>query len=262
MHKRTAAAGTSRRLWKGEHTQRQRKRGRMREREREGALVSLLGFYLSQPLALHFVYMLLMQLARFSLWFTPRRLGAECLKGGQTIECFSLSRHTHTYAHTHTWVHAVFLLFAYLFVCLLVCLPLCLFVSFLSTYLWVPARLSSFVTPILPICQMARRGRRHLPLFATWLHEQEEPLPVRCCCSLCARRCSLVYATIFISNAAATSLPSVSIVPTPSPTPSPSPSCSRSWRRRRRRSPCHSHLRSLTLLPDARTNAYCLCPGA
>lgn len=65
-----------------------------------------------------------------------------------------------------------FLLFAYLFVCL--------FVSFLSTYLWVPARLSSFVTPILPICQGA-------PPFVCHMTARS---PLLCTLSVC---CPLLF---------------------------------------------------------------------
>lgn len=250
MHKRTAAAGTSRRLWIGEHTQRQRKRGRMRERE--GAV----GFLFITATCIAFC---LYAFNAISTLFT--------LIYAQASGCWVLERRTNhrvlqpVKAHTHTHTHECmlcFLLFAYLFVCLFVCLSVCLS-RFCQRIYECQRGFHLLWRPFCPFVRWRIGGEAspfvcHMTAWAVEGAGAGAAPP----CSLCARRCSLVYATIFISSAAATSLPSVSTVPCPSPTPGPS--CSRSWRRRR--SPCHSHLRSLTLLPDARTNAYCLCPGA
>lgn len=240
-----------------------------REREERERWCRCWVFYLSQPLALHFVYMLLMQLARFSLWFTPRRLSAWKAHDGRTTDGQRqrwMTNHrvlqpVKAHSRIHTWVHvsvccalSAFCWLVFFAICLFVCLSVCLvclFVSFLSTYLWVPARLSSFVTPILPICQGAPPFcLPHDCTFPSVLRLRS----VRLSAAVHYVLAALVYATIFISSAAATSLPSVS-----SPSWSSSHSWSRSYirRRRRSRSPCHSHPRTLT-----RTNAYCLCPGA
>lgn len=183
MHKRTSAEGTKARAVGHEGEE-----GEKREREgRPWHWCRCWVFYLSQPLALHFVYMLLMQLARFSLWFTPRRLSAwkahdgRRTDGGQRQRWMTNHRvlqPVKAHSRIHTWVHAslcvccalsAFCCLVFFAICLFVCLSVCLFVC-LSRFcqhiyecqrgfhlLWRP--FCPFVRGRLPfVCRMTARS--------------------------------------------------------------------------------------------------------
>lgn len=189
MHKRTAAAGTSRRL---------------QGRKRAMALVSLLGFLFITATCIAFcLYAFNAISTLFTLIYAQ---ASECLKGarrtmdGQRQRWMTNHRvlqPVKPHSRIHTWVHAhdcvcvcvlcTLCAHCFLLFCVFCYSPICLFVCLSRFCQRIYEWQRGFHLLWRPFCPFVR-GR--LPLFATWLH-----VPLFCslcpsvvrCCSLCAR---------------------------------------------------------------------------